>query len=162
MWWYMLCFNYARIIKSKKQNTMTTLAKRNYMTLDNLFDEFFGNMPTAWGKENGWNVPPVNIHETSDGFHLELVAPGLKKEDFKVNLDKGLLTISYEKKDEVENSDYKTHRREFNFTSFKRSFRVDDVINVENIQAKYEDGVLKLYLPKKEEVKALPKEISIQ
>ncbi|HEY2728015.1 MAG TPA: Hsp20 family protein, partial [Parafilimonas sp.] len=54
------------------------------------------------------------------------------------------------------------HRREFNFTSFKRSFRVDDVINIEAIQAKYEDGVLKLYLPKKEEVKALPKEINIQ
>ncbi|MEO8712492.1 MAG: Hsp20/alpha crystallin family protein [Parafilimonas sp.] len=143
---------------------MTTLAKRNYRTLDNLFDEFFGNLPAAWGKENGWNVPPVNIHENNEGFHLELVAPGLKKDDFKVNLDKGLLTISYEKKSEkeTENDDYKTHRREFNFTSFKRSFRVDDVINTEDIQAKYEDGVLKLYLPKKEDVKALPKEISIQ
>ena len=146
---------------------MATLVKRNnYRTLDNVFDEFFSNVPAAWGKENGWNVPPVNIHENDEGFHLELVAPGLKKEDFKVNLDKGLLTISYEKKNETEknneNKDYKTHRREFNFTSFKRSFRVDDVINTENIQAKYEDGVLKLYLPKKEEVKALPKEINIQ
>jgi HSP20 family protein len=150
-----------KLIQLKKTD-MTTLAKRNYRTLDNLFDEFFGNLPAAWGKENGWNVPPVNIHENNEGFHLELVAPGLKKEDFKVNLDKGLLTISYEKKAESENNDYKTHRREFNFTSFKRSFRVDDVVNIETIQAKYEDGVLKLYLPKKEEVKALPKEISIQ
>ena len=67
------------------------------------------------------------------------------------------------KRMKLENNDaYKTHRREFNLTSFKRSFRVDDVINIEAIEAKYEEGVLKLYLPKKEEVKALPKEISIQ
>jgi HSP20 family protein len=158
----MLFEKYIQTIIKIKKNTMTTLAKRNYRTFDNLFDEFFSTLPSAWGKENGWNVPPVNIHENSEGFHLELVAPGLKKEDFKVNLEKGLLTIGYEKKNENESNEYKTHRREFNFTSFKRSFRVDDVINTEAIQAKYEDGVLKLYLPKKEEVKALPKEISIQ
>lgn len=141
---------------------MTTLVKRNYKTFDNLVDELFNGLPASWGKELGLNTPPVNIHENNEGFHLELVAPGLKKEDFKVNLDKGLLTISYEKKAENESNEYKTHRREFNFTSFKRSFRVEDVINTEAIEAKYEDGVLKLYLPKKEEVKALPKEINIQ
>lgn len=141
---------------------MATLVKRNYRTFDNLFDELFSNLPSTVGKEFGWNNPPVNIHENKDGFHLELVAPGLKKEDFKVNIDNGLLTVGYEKKSETENSEYKTHRREFNFTSFKRSFRIDDVVNTETIQAKYEDGILKLYLPKKEEVKALPKEINIQ
>jgi len=141
---------------------MATLVKRNYRTFDNLFDELFSNLPATVGKEFGWNNPPVNIHENKDGFHLELVAPGLKKEDFKVNIENGLLTVGYEKKSEAENNDYKTHRREFNFTSFKRSFRIDDVINAETIQAKYEDGILKLYLPKKEEVKALPKEINIQ
>lgn len=140
---------------------MTTLAKRNYRTLDNLFDEFF-NFPATLGRDNNLNVPPVNIHENQEGFHLELVAPGLKKDDFKVNLDKGLLTISYEKKTENESNEYKTHRREFTVTNFKRSFRVDDAVNNEGIQAKYEDGVLKLYLPKKEEVKVLPKEITIQ
>lgn len=141
---------------------MATLVKRNYRTFDNLFDELFSNLPATVGKEFGWNNPPVNIHENKDGFHLELVAPGLKREDFKVNIDNGLLTVGYEKKSETENSEYKTHRREFNFTSFKRSFRIDDVVNTESIQAKYEDGILKLYLPKKEEVKALPKEINIQ
>lgn len=141
---------------------MATLVRRNYRTFDNLFDELFSNLPATVGKEFGWNNPPVNIHENTDGYHLELVAPGLKKEDFKVNVDNGLLTVSYEKKSETESDDYKTHRREFNFTSFKRSFRVDDVVNTETIQAKYEDGILKLFLPKKEEVKALPKEINIQ
>jgi len=141
-----------------------TLVKRNYRNLDNLFDEFFNSLPAAanWGRESGWGTPAVNIHETNEAYHLELVAPGLSKEDFKINIEKGLLTIGYEKKSETENKDYKTHRKEFNVTSFKRSFNVDDNINVETIQAKYENGVLKLLLPKKEEVKVLPKEISIQ
>ena len=141
-----------------------TLVRNNYRTANNLFDELLNNFPATWEKGAGLNLPATNIHETADAFHLELVAPGLKKEDFKISLEKGLLTISYEKKNEseTENKDYKTHRREFNFTSFKRSFSVDEKINAEAIEAKYNDGVLKLLLPKKEEVKALPKEIEIQ
>ena len=139
-----------------------TLVRNNYRNLNNVFDELFSQLPATWGKELNLNVPPVNIHETADGYHVEVSAPGLNKEDFKVNLDKGLLTISYEKKNEAENKDYKTHRREFSVTSFKRSFTVEDKINEDGIQAKYENGVLKLLLPKKEEVKVSPKEIAIQ
>jgi HSP20 family protein len=137
-----------------------TLTKHNYRTVNDLFEDFF--RPNAWSKETGSTIPPVNIHETNDSYHVELVTPGLNKEDFKVNLEKGLLTISYEKKTEVENKEYKTHRKEFSFSSFKRSFSVDDKINAEGVQAKYENGVLKLLLPKKEEVKVQPKEIAIQ
>jgi HSP20 family protein len=137
-----------------------TLTKHNYRTINDLFEDFF--RPATWAKETGLSVPPVNIHETNDGYHLELMAPGLSKEDFKINLEKGLLTISYEKKAETENKDYKTHRKEFSVTSFKRSFNVDDKINADGIQAKYDNGVLKLLLPKKEEVKVQPKEIAIQ
>ena len=140
---------------------MTTLVKRNYGTFDNLFEELFNNVSPVWGRENSWNVP-VNVHENKDGFHLEVIAPGLKKEDFKLNLEKGLLTISYEKKAESQSNDYKTTRREYSVTNFKRSFRVDNTVNNEAIEAKYEDGILKVYLPKKEEVKALPKEINVQ
>jgi len=139
-----------------------TLVKHNYRNVNDLFDEFFTQFPAAWGKEKGWNIPPVNIHETNEAYHLELVAPGLVKEDFKINLEKGLLTISYEKKTETENKEYKTYRKEFNVTSFKRSFSVDDKINADGIQAKYDNGILKLLLPKKEEVKVVPKEITIQ
>ena len=137
-----------------------TLAKHNYRTVNDLFDEFF--RPATWGKETTLAGPPVNIHETNDSYHLELSAPGLNKDEFKVNLEKGLLTIGYEKKTETENKDYKTHRKEFSVTSFKRSFSVDDKINADGIQAKYDNGVLKLLLPKKEEVKVQPKEIAIQ
>ena len=137
-----------------------TLVKHNYKTANDLFDDFFKNFP-ATVKETSLNVPAVNIYETNDSYYLELAAPGLKKEDFKVSLEKGLLTISYEKKTETENKDHKTHRREFKVTSFKRSFTVDDKINTDGIEAKYENGLLRLYLPKKEEVKSSPKQIAI-
>ena len=90
-----------------------------------------------------------------------MLAPGLKKEDFKVNLEKGLLTISYDKKADAENKSFKTLRREFGVAGFKRSFSVDDKINMDGIQAKYENGILSLLLPKKEDVKVSPKEITI-
>lgn len=139
-----------------------TLVKRNYKTIDNVFDELFQSIPSAWNQELNKNVPPVNIYETNDAFHLELIAPGLRKENFKVNLEDGTLTISFEKSSENEKQDYKTHRHEFKASSFKRTFTVDNKIVADKIQAKYEDGILKLLLPKKEEVKITPKEITIQ
>jgi HSP20 family protein len=141
-----------------------TLVKHNPANLGVLFDEFFGGFPGTWGKDagNGSVVPAVNINETKEAYHLELNAPGRNKEDFAISLEKGLLTISYEKKAEAENKDYKTVRKEFSYSSFKRSFSVDDKINVAGIQAKYENGVLKVLLPKKEEVIVQPQSISIQ
>lgn len=143
-----------------------TLVRRNYRSLDNLFDEFFNNMPVNWGRDTNFTVPPVNIHESNEAYLLELIAPGLEKEQFNVTLEKGMLTIGYEKKSAVENSNenngIKTHKKEFAISNFKRSFNVDDKIDAEKIEAKYENGILKLYLPKKEEVKVVPKQISIQ
>ncbi len=141
-----------------------TLVKRNPASINYLFDELFNGFPATWGKDvqNTWSVPATNIHETKDGYHVELNAPGRNKEDFKINVENGLLTISFQQKAQEENNDYKTLRREFVLQSFKRSFSVDDKVNADSIQAKYENGVLKLYLPKKEEVKAQPKQIEIQ
>jgi len=140
-----------------------TLVKHNTAPFNSLFDELFNSFPASWGRDNNqaYATVPVNIHETNEGFHLELNAPGRNKEDFKVNVENGLLTISYEKKESQEQKDYKTIRREFSYRSFKRSFTIDEKINADGIQARYENGVLKLYLPKKEEVKVSPKEISI-
>lgn len=140
-----------------------TLVKHNTAPFNSLFDELFNSFPATWGKDanQAYATVPVNIHETAEGYHLELNAPGRNKEDFKVNVENGLLTISYEKKEATEQKDYKTIRREFNFRSFKRSFSLDEKINADAIQARYENGVLKLHLPKKEEVKVSPKEINI-
>ncbi len=140
-----------------------TIVKQNPRVINHLFDELFNNFPATWGKDyaTNWSVAPVNIHETNEGFHIELNAPGRNKEDFKVNVENGLLTISFEKKEDTENKEYKTVRREFSFESFKRSFAIDEKVNADAIQAKYENGVLKLYLPKKEEIKIAPKQITI-
>lgn len=140
-----------------------TLVKNNNKAFDSFIDDLFNSFPATWGRDahQAYASVPVNIHETNEGYHLELNAPGRNKEDFKVHVENGLLTISYEKKESQEQKDYKTIRREFGFRSFKRSFSIDDKINADGIQARYENGVLKLYLPKKEEIKVSPKEISI-
>ncbi|MBI2730588.1 MAG: Hsp20/alpha crystallin family protein [Sphingobacteriales bacterium] len=145
-----------------------TFVKTNYpakRTFDSLFNEFFSNIPSNWESTNeglSFGSPKVNIHETKDAYHLEVLAAGRNKEDFKLNAENGLLTISYEKKEETKNDDYKTIRREFSFRSFKRSFNLDETIDADKIEAKYENGVLKLLLPKKEVVKAEVKQINIQ
>ncbi len=129
----------------------------------NVLDELFNSFPASWGKDaqNTLSVPAANIHETAEAYHVELNAPGRNKEDFSIKIENGLLTISYEKKESVENKDYKTIRKEFGYRSFKRSFSLDDKINAAGIQAKYENGILLILLPKKEEVKAAPTQIAI-
>lgn len=103
---------------------------------------------------------PVNITESEKKFSLEIIAPGLAKEDFEINLDKNILTISGEKKKD-ENTDQKTIRSEYKYSSFKRSFTLTKEIDGEAISAEYVNGVLVLSLPKKPEVKTLAKQISI-
>ncbi|MBC6489416.1 Hsp20/alpha crystallin family protein [Flavihumibacter stibioxidans] len=129
-----------------------------------LLDELFQDLPAFRNKEGVPAVQsvPVNIVETADGYHLELNAPGRIKEDFRISVENDLLTISYEHKEENKSEDLKIIRKEFKYSSFKRSFSLDEKINAENIQAKYENGLLKLYLPKKAEVKQEPRAITIQ
>jgi HSP20 family protein len=140
-----------------------TLVKVNNRPFGNLFNDLFNEFPVAarsFGQEL-FAFPQANIHETPDAYHLELNVPGRSKEDFKIQVEQGLLTISFEKKEENNADDYKTIRREFDYKSFKRSFSVDDKVNVDGIEAKYENGVLKLLLPKKEESKPSLKQINI-
>lgn len=104
---------------------------------------------------------PVNIRENKDAYLLDVVAPGLEKGDFKINLDGQTLTISSEKKTEQTTEGDKQIRREFSFRSFSRSFTVNENIDAEKINAKYENGVLKITLPKKEDKQDTVKEITV-
>jgi HSP20 family protein len=142
--------------------TLVKVNNNGHKSFSGLVDEFFQGFPAGLGRDEHTGFPPVNIHETADAFHLELSAPGRTKEDFKLAVDNGLLTVSFEKKEENKTDDYKTIRKEFSFKPFKRSFNLDDRINSEGIQAKYENGVLKLLLPKKEQVKESTKQITVQ
>ncbi|MGB8194997.1 MAG: Hsp20/alpha crystallin family protein [Chitinophagaceae bacterium] len=129
-------------------------------TFNSLFNELFNEFPAK--AESRLHFPAVNIHETENAFEMELNVPGRKKEDFKINLENGLLTVSFDKKEENKENGNKTIRREFSYQSFKRSFNLDETVDTDNIQAKYESGILYLTLPKKEQAKPAKKEINVQ
>ncbi len=133
-------------------NERQPLIRRSHQ-LPNVFDDLFGrNIGDAVGADFAVNAPSVNISETEKGYQLEFAAPGLNKEDFKIALDKNRLTVSAEKSSQNEATESKFTRREFNFASFTRSFVLPKTVEKDHIQAKYENGILKLSVPKKAEV----------
>lgn len=143
-----------------------TLVRFNQRPIDkkvnSFFEEFFNHLPSRVNDEFVNSSVPVNIRENENAYLIEVVAPGMDKADFKVNVDSNILTISAEKKAESNKENERMVRREYTYRSFARTFTLDDSINADNIMAKYENGVLNIELPKKEEVKIQPKEISIQ
>ena len=132
-----------------------------------LFDHFFDNDLIDWSNRNfsetNTTLPAVNVKEKKDGFEIEMSAPGLKKEDFNVELTNNVLTISCAKKeeDETKDEDGRYTRQEFSYQSFSRSFNLPETVDHEKIDAKYQDGILILNIPKKEEVIPNPKRIEI-
>ena len=132
-----------------------------------LFDRFFEGDLFDWSNRNfsdtNTTLPSVNIRENEEGFEVEVAAPGFSKEDLKIDLSNGLLTISSEKKVENETRDGENFtRREFSYQSFSRSFTLPNIVNSDKIAAKYENGILRISIPKKEEAKPKPaKQITI-
>lgn len=122
-------------------------------TLPNLMNEFFGNgiINNEYNSHIGYSIPAVNITENEQGFTLAFAAPGFTKELFKLKLDKNILTISAEM---PEKQDEKYFRREFNYRNFERRFELPQSANFEEVSANYENGVLTVSIPKKEEAKA--------
>ncbi|MCP1381765.1 Hsp20/alpha crystallin family protein [Runella salmonicolor] len=142
---------------------MATLVKTNG-NFPNLFGSVFGkdlNDIFAPATLSNYGVPAVNIVEHEGGFRLEVAAPGLKKDDFKINLENNVLTISAQQEQKNEESTEKYTRKEFSYTSFRRAFTLPNTINGEQISAAYTDGILKIELPKKDEAKKSPRIIEI-
>ena len=148
-----------------------TIARRSNNwapSIPSFLDKFFEGELMDW---NTWNfagsnetLPAVNVMENENEYMIEVAAPGLKKNDFKINYENGRLTISSERKEEKEEkSKGKLTRCEFSYQSFQRSFSVpENIVNAEKISAKYEEGILHVALPKREEVRPKPaKEIKI-
>ena len=142
-----------------------TLVKRNGSLLNPLpsfFDEFFNPHLLNWNNSNFSNtnttIPAVNIKETPENYEVEVAVPGMTKKDFKVELDGNALTISSERSNQIEESeDEKYSRKEFSYQSFQRTFNLQkDVVDMDKIEAKYENGLLSLLIPKKEEAKEKP------
>lgn len=132
-----------------------------------MFNRFFENDLFDWSTRNFSNtnttLPSVNIREDENGFEVDMAAPGFEKKDFKIELINNLLTISSEKKVETETKEGQQFtRQEFSYQSFSRSFTLPNTVEGEKIQAKYENGILKVAIPKKEEAKPKPvKQIEI-
>ncbi len=139
-----------------------TLIKRNgnlLSPLPMLFDDFFNRDMFNWNNTNFSNtnttIPAVNIKETAERYEVEVAAPGMTKNDFKVELDGNALTISSEKSNQKEESEGDRYtRKEFSYQSFQRTFTLQkEVVDIEKIEAHYENGLLRLLIPKKEEAK---------
>ena len=132
---------------------------------DGIMKDLLNEIPASFGKtfrEDVFGFPPVNIFENGQEFILEVAAPGMEKTDFTINLEAAILTISAVQKEEVKNDVLKSIRKEFSYKGFKRSFTLDEKIDAATITAKYENGILKVTLPKKEEIKVEGKQIIIQ
>jgi HSP20 family protein len=145
---------------------MKTLVKSNsslFPAIPSLFDDFFNrdwldSSLSTW-KTTGATLPAVNVRENNDAFAIEVAAPGMKRDDFKVELQNDMLTISSElrnqQEDKGQNGDYT--RREFSYQSFQRSFSLpENRVDGNNISAHYTDGILHVVIPKREEAKVKP------
>ena len=132
---------------------------------DGLMKDLFNEIPVQLGKtfrEDVLGFPPVNIAESEKAYHLEVAAPGMEKTDFSIKLEGNQLSIIGSKKEDAPNELIKSIRKEFSNKAFKRSFTLDERIDSENISAKYENGILIVNLPKKEDIKLAGKDITVQ
>ena len=147
---------------------MSTRALSRQTSMPTLFEDFFKPW-SQWFDDGGLirrvtSMPAVNIAEKNDNYMVTLAAPGLKKEDFKIDLDGNMLTISSEKEENKEEKDEKFTRQEYSYSSFSRSFTLPEDVKQEKIDASYQNGELKIVLPRKEELKkaAVTKQIQIK
>lgn len=143
---------------------MRTLVQYNQLPsfFNNLVNsEFNRHFNAPGGKTAHSALPAVNVKEDDTAYHIELAAPGLKKEDFAINLTNNQLTISAKVEQSEEEKTENFTRKEFSYNSFERSFRLPKNVNNEQIQAAYTDGILKIDLPKVEKPVIEPKQIAI-
>ena len=143
-----------------------TLLRTNYggFPFSDLLEDIFSNAEgNVSRRSSSATLPSVNIADNDENFTIEFAVPGLKKEDFKINLDNNVLTVSSDREESKEEKETNYTRREFNYTAFQRSFTLPDTADGDKISAEYKDGILKIEIPKKEEAKVKPvREISIQ
>jgi HSP20 family protein len=147
---------------------MSLIKRENYSpTWSSFFNDFLNRDWYDWNNQNysltNTTIPAVNIKETENEFEVDMAAPGMNKEDFKIELNNNVLTISSEKQTENETKEGKNvTRREFSYQSFSRSFTLPAIVETDQITAKYENGVLRVNIPKKDEAKPKPmKQIAV-
>ena len=144
----------------KKGSLVNSNSNQNFPTLSNWLDDIFNRdlIPSAFTSNfnTGITLPKVNIKETANDFAVEMAVPGLKKSDFQIDIDNQVLSISTETKEDNERKEENYTRREFGYSSFKRTFTLPESVNADKINASYNEGILSILLPKKEEAKQKP------
>ncbi len=143
----------------KNGSVVKTPSTKNFPMLSTWLDDVLTKEIPAVFTSNfntGITLPKVNIKETTDSFVLEMAVPGMNKSDFNIHVDNELLSITAEINDVQEHDSVVYTRREFGYSSFKRTFNLPETVNDSNIQATYENGILQVTLPKKEEAKQKP------
>lgn len=144
------------LVKFSNGNSNRTIDSWSNNLFESLFtDSFISDRMVS-------RVPAVNIAETADAYEIELAAPGLERGDFKINVDRDVLTVSAEKKHENVSDDKKFSKREYSYTSFARSFTLPDSIDHGKIDATYQNGVLKVTVGKREEAKVASRLIEVK
>lgn len=141
---------------------MSLIKRENYWpALPGFFSDFMNRDWYDWSNQNfsltNTTIPSVNIKETENEFEVDMAAPGMVKDDFKIELKNNVLTISSEKQSESQTTERKNiTRREFSYQSFSRSFNLPVFVETDQITAKYENGILRVNIPKKEEARPKP------
>lgn len=143
----------------KQQHTMATLVRS--AQFPTLFDQFFGGPAIVRYQKPVAQVPAVNVKEDETGYHLQLAAPGLKKESFVLSLEQNKLTISVKPEEQTDSQTENYTRKEFGVAAFERSFRLPKNVNTEAISATYTDGILSMTLPKVPVQEPVVKQIAI-
>ncbi|AKD02725.1 Hsp20/alpha crystallin family protein [Pontibacter korlensis] len=138
----------ADLIKRRGGAPMRSVFSDFFSDVDRFFENDFLRMPSQVGRQMMSNVPATNIRENEKDFTIEVAAPGLNKEDFHIDVNEGVLTISSQREDERTDEQENFTRREYNYSSFSRSFRLPDTVKEDDIKARYENGVLHVSVPK--------------
>jgi HSP20 family protein len=119
-----------------------------FSDVDRFFENDMWGMPSRMGQQMMANVPATNIRENDKDYSIEVAAPGMRKEDFNIDVNEGMLTISSEREEEKNDEQENYTRREYNYSSFSRSFRLPESVKEDDIKASYKDGVLHVSVPK--------------
>ena len=143
----------------KFQREVPSTGRNMFPTVNHLFSDIMdGMIPSDYRK---WNVPAVNILENDSNFEIKLAAPGMNKQDFKINIEENNLVVSASATEQSQDKNERFTRKEFSFASFSRSFALPENANIDAIQAQYENGIMNIVIPKQEPTKPKVKEVTI-
>ncbi|MBC5774742.1 Hsp20/alpha crystallin family protein [Pontibacter sp. KCTC 32443] len=150
------------LARREEQKPATRSMFSNFFSdIDRMFDDDMFLMPMHLSRLGNGNLPAANIRETDKEYSIEMAVPGMKRDDFNIEYDENMLTVSSEKEENINEEKENYRRREYNYSSFSRSFRLPEAVKADNIKAHYENGVLHIAVPKAEQANQRKKRINV-